>query len=79
MRTLFAAAVASDNAEGETPLIPDSIMKLSVHNSENTDLGTTLKVLSSPNKNIRELDGETKTDPIVRCAPTPIVASIKIN
>ena len=62
----------TESAEGETPLIPDAIMKLSLRSAGATHIPTTLQVLSSPSQGLGG-GAEASTDPVVRYAPTRVV------
>ena len=53
--------------EGETPMIPSSIMEFSIKQSSNIDLNTTLKVLASPSNSIDTIPGaSTHSDNVIR-------------
>ncbi|KAK6169678.1 hypothetical protein SNE40_020678 [Patella caerulea] len=63
---LVAAHVLTEEAEGETPMIPADIMAYSISNSKNVDIQTTLKVLSSPGERVDDIPGSQTTDGVVR-------------
>ncbi len=67
---LIAAHVLTDEAEGETPVIPSAIMRYSLEQSKTTDLTTTLQVLASPGDDVSAIPGsDAKSDTVVRlCA-----------
>ena len=57
----------TDDAEGETPMIPSPIMQYSTDLAKTTDLQTTLKVLASPGNDIHAIpDSDNNTDTVVR-------------
>ena len=63
----FSATVLTDEAEGETPMIPADIMEYSISQVQNVDIDTTLKVLASPGNRLCDIpDSDQVTDPVVR-------------
>ena len=57
----------TDDAEGETPMIPSPIMQYSTEQAKTTDLQITLKVLASPGNEIHAIPGsDNNTDTVVR-------------
>ncbi|XP_052239002.1 exportin-4-like isoform X2 [Dreissena polymorpha] len=64
---LVTAHVLTEEAQGETPMIPGEIMRYSIQQSTEIDLNTTLKVLASPTNNIDTIPGaSTHTDHAIR-------------
>ncbi|ESO89303.1 hypothetical protein LOTGIDRAFT_106479, partial [Lottia gigantea] len=63
---LVAAHVLTEEAEGETPMIPSNIMQYSITTSQTIDLHTTLKVLASPGERVEDIPGSQSTDNVVR-------------
>ncbi len=64
---VFAANVLTDDAEGETPMIPSTVMQYSTKQAKHTDLQITLNVLSSPGSDMGSIAGsDTSTDTVVR-------------
>ena len=64
---LLTANVLTDDAEGETPMIPSPIIQYSMEQAKTTDLQTTLKVLASPGNDIHAIPGSDRnTDTVVR-------------
>jgi hypothetical protein len=58
----------TENAEGETPLIPEAVMRYSINESHSVDVSTTLAVLAaSPTSQPAEVPGgDQHTDYVVR-------------
>ncbi|KAJ8315064.1 hypothetical protein KUTeg_007214 [Tegillarca granosa] len=64
---LVAAHVLTEEAEGETPMIPTDIMQFSMGQASTVDINTTLKVLASPGERVDAIPGGIQgTDPVVR-------------
>lgn len=63
----FSAHVLTEEAEGETPMIPSDIMEYSIGQAATVDINTTLKVLASPGERVDAIPGGIQsTDPVVR-------------
>ena len=64
---MLAANTLTENAEGETPLIPSAVMKYSISQAPGVDVNTTLSVLASPASPAGDVPGsELHTDAVVR-------------
>ncbi|KAL3883791.1 hypothetical protein ACJMK2_030022 [Sinanodonta woodiana] len=64
---LLSANVLTEEAEGETPLIPADIMNYSTNQSSSIDLTTTLKVLASPGEKADSIPGASQnSDAVIR-------------
>ncbi|KAK3098488.1 hypothetical protein FSP39_019964 [Pinctada imbricata] len=64
---LVATNVLSEEAEGETPMIPPEIMEYSISQTKSVDLHTTLKVMASPGQTVDSIpEGNLKTDYVIR-------------
>ena len=56
-----------EECEGETPMIPSSIMEYTISQSPHINIDTTLKVLASPGNDVQAIPGsDTGTDNVVR-------------
>ena len=64
---LITAHLLTEEAEGETPMIPAEIMEFSIQQSTNVDINTTLRVLGSPADSIDTIPGaSTHSDYVIR-------------
>lgn len=63
---LVSGNVLSLDAEGETVMIPPEIMKHSICQQSNVDLGVSLEVLASPGKPVSDIPGCDGADHVVR-------------
>ncbi len=61
------ANLLTEEAEGETPMIPTQVMDYSMEQAQKVNVETTLKVLASPGSEASAIQGsENSTDPVVR-------------
>ena len=56
----------TDESEGETPMIPATLMQYSISQSEKVDMQTTLKVLASPGNEAHTILGSDSMDTVIR-------------